>query len=865
VSKRTGPLSGPLSGKIGQRLGGLLAGIDIDPWPVGPPNNLIKPAILGTLMVGETLTVDTGVWDSLVTGYGYQWTLDGIAIAGATTSIYSPQAGDAGHSLSVLVTATGYDGSTTVAATGGGIVQPKTEDGGGGDDGGDGGGDTPIPLTIAGSGVTAGYQNDAYAGFTVVASGGTGTITYSLVGSWPAGITVNPDTGVVSGTPTGFGSFTGLSVRATDGVGATADIAAFTLTVTEQMVIVFTPPSDGQENSPILDVTVIVTGGDGPLDYELVGDWPDGIDIDPGTGEISGTPIEPGTFSGLIIQVTDQSGHTASSAPFTLTVAAETFHLLIDSDGANFQMEGGDLLRLEAVPPNVLTLYMNAVTSFTRGDPVDGRFFADFGTPPYSYAVTSGALPAGVSLNSATGRLEGVVNAHSGSSGAVTVLDAASHMATLAFSFTVTDFTGFYAAAMNTGTAITLTTVNTPPLAAVFDVNISDTAGLHSTAAGLNTRFVVPAKWHGRYVRFMACHAATQSIQTQAYRNNIPFSGQGRSSNSVTTGNDAALLISAPVPANGFDWFELFYFATIAGTFETAAWAQLELMPADYNGALVGKSVSQALTAGVTATLSWDVEAYDLGSWHDNVTNNSRMTVPSGVSLVRLSASIRNTAAATGEVLLSMLKNGTSVRGLPRADVDVQSATVEEAISVISAPLSVTAGDYFEVQALLTSSGDSVLADSGVWFSIEKLSPTLKYALVNKTGSQPLSAGVATTLTWDAEVANVGGWHSNVTNNSRLTVPSGVTRVRVTGNAIGTNVAGQAVLSILKNGATFSGTARDETDTATTDALNVVSIITNVVAGDYFELQATWATASALSNDVQTWFAIEEVLPTDDF
>lgn len=86
-------------------------------------------------------------------------------------------------------------------------------------------------LSLSGSPVTSATEDSAYAGFTVSASGGSLPYTYSLVGSWPSGISINSSSGVVSGTPTIPGSYPSLSVRVTDGAGATADLPTFSITV----------------------------------------------------------------------------------------------------------------------------------------------------------------------------------------------------------------------------------------------------------------------------------------------------------------------------------------------------------------------------------------------------------------------------------------------------------------------------------------------------------------------------------------------------------------------------------------------------------------------------------------------------------
>lgn len=60
-------------------------------------------------------------------------------------------------------------------------------------------------------------------------------LTFSTVGSWPAGVTVS-SAGVISGTPTTAGTYAGLQVRATDTESLTADSNTFTITVSPPAV-----------------------------------------------------------------------------------------------------------------------------------------------------------------------------------------------------------------------------------------------------------------------------------------------------------------------------------------------------------------------------------------------------------------------------------------------------------------------------------------------------------------------------------------------------------------------------------------------------------------------------------------------------
>lgn len=84
---------------------GIVAGI-------GFPINSVAPAITGTAQVGQTLTSTTGTWDGTPT-YMRQWFVGGVAISGATAATYVPVVGDIGKTITVVVTATNTQGSTS--------------------------------------------------------------------------------------------------------------------------------------------------------------------------------------------------------------------------------------------------------------------------------------------------------------------------------------------------------------------------------------------------------------------------------------------------------------------------------------------------------------------------------------------------------------------------------------------------------------------------------------------------------------------------------------------------------------------------------------------------------------------------------
>jgi hypothetical protein len=411
--------------------------------------------------------------------------------------------------------------------------------------------------------------------------------------------------------------------------------------------------------------------------------------------------------------------------------------------------------------------------------------------------------------------------------------------------------TGFYAFVNKTGDQSSFDTV-----ALTWEAEVSDAENIHDNSTN-NSRFTIPAAWNNRYVRLTGNNVSNAIGGVLAmWKDGADFMGLARYDYASTSGNNACNVMSAPVLAVTGNYFEFQGTVNTGDLFaDNGTWGQIEMMPSDFNGALVKKTTDQSISAGVTTTLTWDAEEYDLDGWHDNSTNNSRLTVPTGVSLVRVQAGFRG-GNVTDQLVISFLKDGAGARGLPQNDTD---STGFDSVCAASAPIAVSATNYFEVRAFHASATD-IAADNMTWFSIHELPSDLKYALVNRSSNQAISSGTNTIINWNAEVADTDGWHDNSSNTSRLTVPSGVSKVRVGFNLITeASVLGQLIGEILKNGSSFLGKARHETDTSGGDSVGGWTAILDVTPGDYFEVQVFATNAINIGSNNASWFAIEEV------
>jgi len=108
---------------------------------------------------------------------------------------------------------------------------------------------------------------------------------------------------------------------------------------------------------------------------------------------------------------------------------------------------------------------------------------------------------------------------------------------------------------------------------------------------------------------------------------------------------------------------------------------------------------------------------------------------------------------------------------------------------------------------------------------------------------------------FSAESYDTDAIHDNVTNKTRLTVPSGVTRIRVRGQALFSATTVHTLTVTKNNSSAFIGHPLVESNSLT---LGVHSSVLTVNAGDYFELLCDGgSTVNTDSTGQNTWFAME--------
>jgi hypothetical protein len=146
----------------------------------------------------------------------------------------------------------------------------------------------------------------------VHATGGKPGYAFALDGVLPAGLTFNPSTGAIAGTPTVPGN-SSVTLTVTDAVGlkTTQDLK---FKIAAQLLVTKKPLAAAKVGRAYR-VTFRATGGVTPRSWRILGGrpglLPKGLRLNARTGVLSGVPTQTGTFR-LRIQVADKLGAHAA-------------------------------------------------------------------------------------------------------------------------------------------------------------------------------------------------------------------------------------------------------------------------------------------------------------------------------------------------------------------------------------------------------------------------------------------------------------------------------------------------------------------------------------------------------------------------
>ncbi len=302
---------------------------------------------------------------------------------------------------------------------------------------------------------------------STIASRGTQQFTALVTNTTNLGVTWSASSGTISGTglysaPT-VSANTTVTITATSTADTTKSAAA-TVTVTPPPVIITTTALSSATAGTAYSNTLTATGGTTPFTWTLSsGSLPSGITVQ-SAGSISGTTTQSGTFN-ITIQVADSSSpKQTSSTSLSLTVAAavsvtvipatatvssggtEQFTALVSNtsnvavtwsaspgtisnsgiysapavtanttatvtarSAADTTKTATASVTITPPPPPPVIISTTSLSNATAGAAYSNSLNATGGTPPYTWTLFSGSLPAGITMQSA-GSLSGTTS-----------------------------------------------------------------------------------------------------------------------------------------------------------------------------------------------------------------------------------------------------------------------------------------------------------------------------------------------------------------------------------------------------------------------------------------------------------------------
>ena len=393
------------------------------PCTVNSPTSLTVTSPAGS--AGSVDVTVTNVGDTSATSGADKFTY----VAAPTVSAITPQAGPVAGGTAVTITGTGFTGASTVdfgptlvastfnsptsitlasppGAAGVVAISVSTPLGG-----------TSVAtsadlftygtVTVTSPGAQSNLAGAAITRLVVTAvdSSSIATLTYTAP-LLPPGLTINPGTGAISGAPTTNGVFY-VTITVTDNLGLSGT-ATFTWTIINT-VLVATPANQSNVSGTAI-AALANSASDSSSTATII--WsatglPAGLSVNPANGTITGMPTTAGT-SNVTVTATDNADF-AGSASFTWTI---TNTIAVTNPGPQSDPSGSAITALA-----ILATDTSAAT--------------------ISWSATG--LPAGLSINAASGTITGNPSTGGSSSVTVTATDTSEATGSATFAWTITN------------------------------------------------------------------------------------------------------------------------------------------------------------------------------------------------------------------------------------------------------------------------------------------------------------------------------------------------------------------------------------------------------------------------------------------
>ncbi|MFM5667701.1 putative Ig domain-containing protein [Aeromonas hydrophila] len=545
----------------------------------------------------------------------------GTATASGTNITYTPTAGYSG-SDSFTYTATNASGTSSPATVTITVSAPTL---------------TITPTTLPDS-----TQSTAYSQ-TLTATGGSAPYTYAITaGSLPAGLSLNTSSGVISGTPSasGTGNFT---VTATDANSATGS-QAYSLVINGLPPVANAVSATVAANSSANPITLNITGG-AASSVAVASAASHGTATATASGtSITYTPTAGYAGSDSFTYTATNASGTSSPATVTITVSAPTL----------------------AITPTTLP-------DGTQGTAYSQTVTATGGSAPYTYAITAGSLPAGLSLNTSSGVISGIPSASGTFNLTLTATDANSASGFQAYSLVINGL---------------------PPVANAVSATVAANSSanpitLNITGGAASSVAIASAANHGTAT---ASGTSITYTPTAGYAGSDSFTYTATNANGTSSPATVTITVSAP---------------------------SIVVSPGALSNDSVGMAYSQTITAtGGSAPYTYAITAGSLPAGLSLNTSSGVISgTPSASGTFNLTVTATDANSASGFQVYSLVINGLApVAGAVSATVAANSSANSITLNITGTATSVAVASTAS-NGIATASGTSITYTPTAGFS----------------------------------------------------------------------------------------------------------------------------------------------------
>jgi len=237
-----------------------------------------------------------------------------------------------------------------------------------------------LPLTLH-----RGKTNEPYTSEVITADDAVLPVTFRSRGNVPGGMSINPDSGSFSGTPTTPGTYV-FELGAIDSSelnGTSRHLEGwrrYTVVIEEAEIILHPDSLPAATAGTPYSATISASGGTGKYTYKKWTDAPAGLTVNPTTGAMTWTPDKAGSYN-FYLGATDSAGN-----------------------GGHDTGDNGWKKYTVSVSEAQIALHPDSLPAATAGTPYSATISASGGTGKYTFRTWTDA-PHGLSVDRTSGKV----------------------------------------------------------------------------------------------------------------------------------------------------------------------------------------------------------------------------------------------------------------------------------------------------------------------------------------------------------------------------------------------------------------------------------------------------------------------------